>query len=56
MFTAVGWAFGHLRRYEDVIALALVAIVTVAVLIVTARNRKRVPGEIGGQHEAADHK
>jgi len=57
LFTAVGWAFGetakrvlgHIRRYEDVIALSLVIAVAILVIIVQLRNRKRVPEEIGGR-------
>lgn len=56
LFTALGWVFGqtavevvgHIHRHEDIVALVLVVIVSIAVLIVTKRNEKRVPEEIGG--------
>ena len=56
LFTGAGWLFGmtaidaigRLRRHEDLVAVALVAIVTIAVLAVTKRSAKRVPEKIGG--------
>lgn len=61
LFTAMGWVFGqtavelvgHVRRHEDLVAIVLVVIVTVAVLIVTKGNEKRVPEEIGGHDDPA---
>lgn len=56
LFTGLGWMFGqtavelvgHIHRHEDIVALVLVVVVTLAVLIITKRNEKRVAGEIGG--------
>lgn len=55
IFTALGWIFGqtavatlhHVRSHEDELAVALVVVVAVTVLIVTIRNEKRVPDELG---------
>lgn len=54
MFTAVGWAFGstavlvlgRIRRHEDGLAVILVAIIAIVVLVITLRNRDKVPKEI----------
>ena len=56
LFTGMGWMFGrtaveligHIHRHEDLIAVVIVVVVSIAVLIVTKRNEKRVPAEIGG--------
>jgi membrane protein DedA with SNARE-associated domain len=60
LFTGLGWVFGqtavelvgHIQHHEDIVAAILVVIVTIAVLIVTKRNEKRVPGEIGGDERS----
>jgi membrane protein DedA with SNARE-associated domain len=54
VFTTVGWAFGstavlvmgRIRRHEDGLAVVLVAIIAVLVLVITLRNRDKVPVEI----------
>lgn len=54
IFTTVGWAFGstavllmgRIRRHEDGLAVVLVAIIAVLLLVITLRNRERVPTEI----------
>ena len=56
LFTGAGWAFGqtavqligHIHRHEDLLAIVLVVVVSIGVWIVTKRNEKRVPDEIGG--------
>jgi membrane protein DedA with SNARE-associated domain len=54
LFTLVGWAFGstavlvlgRIRRHEDALAVVLVAIIALLVLVITLRNREKVPTEI----------
>ncbi|HEY9429013.1 MAG TPA: DedA family protein [Gemmatimonadaceae bacterium] len=56
LFTGMGWVFGqtaveligHIHRHEDLIAVVLMAAVSIGVWIITKRNEKRVPEEIGG--------
>ena len=56
LFTGLGWVFGqtaveligHIHRHEDLLAVVLVAVVSIGVWIITKRNEKRVPEEIGG--------
>lgn len=56
LFTGLGWVFGktaveligHIHRHEDLVAIVLVVAVSIGVWIVTKRNEKRVPEEIGG--------
>jgi len=56
LLTAVGWGFGqsavlllgHIRRYEDILALVLVLLVLAIVFVVQARNQARVADEIEG--------
>jgi membrane protein DedA with SNARE-associated domain len=56
IFTGLGWVFGrtaveligHIHRHEDLVAIVLVIAVSIAVWIVTKRNEKRVPEELGG--------
>ena len=55
-FTGLGWVFGetaveligHIHRHEDLVAIVLVVVVSIGVWIITKRNEKRVPEEIGG--------
>lgn len=54
MFTIVGYAFGNaavlvlgrIRRHEDGLAVVLVAVIAIVVLVITLRNRDKVPKEI----------
>jgi membrane protein DedA with SNARE-associated domain len=56
LFTGMGWVFGqtaveligHIHRHEDLVAIVLVVAVSIGVWIITKRNEKRVPEEIGG--------
>jgi membrane protein DedA with SNARE-associated domain len=56
LFTGMGWVFGqtaveligHIHRHEDLIAVVLMVAVSIGVWIITKRNEKRVPEEIGG--------
>lgn len=56
LFTGMGWVFGqtavelisHIHRHEDLVAIVLVLAVSLGVWIITKRNEKRVPEEIGG--------
>jgi membrane protein DedA with SNARE-associated domain len=56
LFTGTGWVFGqtaveligHIHRHEDLIAIVLVVAVSIGVWVITKRNEKRVPAEIGG--------
>jgi membrane protein DedA with SNARE-associated domain len=56
IFTGLGWVFGqtavqligHIHRHEDLIAIVLVLAVSIGVWIITKRNEKRVPEELGG--------
>jgi membrane protein DedA with SNARE-associated domain len=61
LFTGIGWVFGqtavelvgHVRRHEDLLAIVLVAAVSVGVWFITRRNEKRVVEEIEGTEDAA---
>jgi membrane protein DedA with SNARE-associated domain len=61
LFTGIGWVFGqtavelvgHVRRHEDLLAIVLVAAVSVGVWFITRRNEKRVVEEIEGSEDAA---
>jgi hypothetical protein len=44
---------GHVRRHEDLLAIVLVAAVSVGVWFITRRNEKRVVEEIEGTEDAA---
>ena len=56
LFTGMGWVFGqtaveligHIHRHEDLVAIVLVVAVSIGVWIITKRNERRVPEEIGG--------
>lgn len=62
LFTGMGWVFGktaveligHIHRHEDLVAIVLVVAVSIGVWIITKRNEKRVPQEIGGSDGPGD--